>query len=96
MTGSADPGEEAAARQMLIFQHWVKKADRWRAGGNLLLPKVKYLHGKKKSLKRKTRTPYGNEWVSNLGMFDRERLLSQMEMTVKDEISMGLNPKQKS
>lgn len=25
VTGSADPGEEAAARQMLLFLPWVKK-----------------------------------------------------------------------
>lgn len=61
-----------------------------------MLPRVKYLHGGKKGLERKTGTPQGKEWVSNLGMFDRERLFSQMEMTVKGEISMGLNPKQKS
>lgn len=94
----ADPGEEAAARQMLFFPAQGKKADSWRAGWNLLFCKVPLWKNKQtnKSLKRKTGTPWGTEWVSNLGMFDRKRLFSQMEMTVKDEISVGLNPKQKS
>lgn len=51
VTGSADPGEEAAARQMLLFQPWVKK----KAAGELCFPKESISMEKRKKSKKENR-----------------------------------------